>query len=111
MSTEVVGSRFLTLQEVRKILEDKKKAEEDEELSYEQKVTLEYVKEFGKGRVDSALKLVEKLKEMGVDEETAVSLVNVRPTSPELVKLFFEKSRFELTDDKVKEIVSLFKED
>jgi len=111
MSLEVIGKKFLTLQEVRKILEDKKKSNKDEELTYEQKVTLEFAKEFGKGKVDSALKLVDKLKEMGVDDETAVSLVNVRPTSPELVKLFFEKSRLELTDDKIKEIISLFKED
>ena len=111
MGSEVIGSRFLTLQEVRKILEDKKKSNKDEELTYEQKVTLEFAKEFGKGKVDSALKLVEKIKEMGVDEETAVSLVNVKPTTPELVKLFFEKSRYELDDAKVKEIISLFKED
>ncbi len=109
MASEVLNKKYLTLQEVRNILEDKVK--KSEEAPFEQKVTLEYVKEFGKGRVDSALKLVEKLKELGVDEKTSVSLVNVRPTSPELVKLFFEKSRFDLTDEKIKQIIELFKED
>jgi|GEM_PF-2802709 len=109
MVSEIIESKFLTLQEVHKILEQRKK--EEDESTYEQKVTLEFAKEFGKGKVSSALKLVEKLKEMGVDDETSVSLVNVKPTSPELVKLFFEKSRFDLTDDKIKQILALFKED
>ena len=111
MVSKIIDSKFLTLQEVRKILEEKKKKNKDEEFSYEEKVTLEFAKEFGKGKVDSALKLVEKLKEMGIDDETSVGLVNVKPTSPELVKLFFEKSRYDLTDDKVKQIIALFKED
>ena len=109
MVSNVVSKKYLTLQEVRNILEDKVK--KTEEAPFEQKATLEYAKEFGKGKVASALKQVEQLKEMGIDEKTSVSLVNVKPASPELVKLFFEKSRYDLTDDKVKQIVSLFKED
>ena len=103
---ETISEKALTLQEVRKILEQRNK---EGDLTVEQKITLNYVKEFGKGKVESVLKLVEKLKEMGVDEETSVALVNARPKTPELVKLFFEKSRFDLTDDKVKEIIELFK--
>ena len=104
--SKIVSEKPLTLQEVRKILEERNK---EGDLNVEQKTTLAYVKEFGKGRLDSAVKTVEELMEMGIDEKTAVALFNGKPESPELVKLFFEKSRFDLTDDKIKKIIGLLK--
>lgn len=106
MCGKVITERALTLQEVRKILEQRNK---EGDLNFEQKSTLIYAKEFGKGRIDSATKLVGELTEMGIDEEISVSIVNAKPSTPELVKLFFEKSRFDLTDEKVKQIIGIVK--
>ena len=104
--TKIIDEKPLTLQEVRQILEQRNK---EGDLSFEQKSTLVYVKEFGKGRLDSATKLVQQLLEMDIEEETAVAIVNSKPTTSELVKLFFEKSRFDLTDEKIKQIIEIVK--
>ena len=96
-----------TLIEVKEIIGKRKKLGE---LSYEQKITYDYVKRFakvGKRKIDV---VIDKLKAEGIDEKTAVKLINLKPTNAAEVKLVFEKVRFDLKEPQIKKILDLMKE-
>ena len=101
----LMEERNLTLSEVRSILDKRKKAGE---LSYEQKLTLEYAKDFGRMSVTNTRKAVEEIKNiLDVDEATAVMIVNVMPQDKEDLRIVFEKKRYELKDSDVKKVLDV----
>src|SRR3989338_303605 len=101
---EIISQKALTLAELKNILQ---KREKEGELSFEQKTALEYAKEFGKPPVKKAQEAIAKITEMGLDEDTATSIVNVKPASKEQVNLIIEHSRAKLKDAQVKEVLDL----
>ena len=70
---EVLDKRPVTIYEVEELLSG------IEEPTYEQKASLDYVREVKKIDKEKALEKLEKLKELGIDEELAVKIVNVYP--------------------------------
>ena len=70
---EVLAKRPVSIYEVEELLRG------IEEPTYEQKATLDYVREIKKVDKETAEKVVEKLKELGLDEEVAIKIVNVMP--------------------------------
>jgi len=101
---EIIEEKPVTLSEVRQILTTRKK---DGELNYEQKVSLEYVNEFGKTAVSKAREAVEKLKAEDMDERLAVKILDIMPNTKQELALIFEKVRFDLTDTKSKKILAI----
>jgi len=99
---QVISEKPVSVREVREILEKRK---EKGELTYEQKVSLEYAQEFGKAKPKKAHEVIEKLRKEGIDERTAVKLVDLQPKTKEELKLVFEKVRFRLTEDAIKKIL------
>ncbi len=99
---EIIAQKPMTLTELKNTLQ-----KIDGELSYEQKVSLEYAKEFGKSSVKKIDDAIKKMVEMGIDEDHAISIVNVKPTSKEVVNLILEKTRTSLKDAQIKEILSI----
>ena len=105
---ETVLERDVTLSEAKHILSKKRK---EEELSYEQKQTYEYVKDFGKIAPTKARELVEELKKIPkIDEATAVLIVNNMPTDKDDLRVIMEKKRYDLEDSEVKKILDLLAE-
>ena len=104
---EVIRQRPLTLLEVKKILTDRKKSGE---MNYEQKVVLDYSKEFSNSTMKKIDTVLGALIELGIPEEIAVKLVNVQPTSKEEVQLMFERVRFDLKEDQIPKILDLIKD-
>ncbi len=101
---QTVSEKPVSVSEVKKILEDRK---ERGELTYEQKVTLEYAQEFGKTGPRKLKEALEKLADMGIDEKVAVRIADVKPTTKEELKLIFEKTRLGLKDEQVKKILDI----
>lgn len=70
---EVLGKRPVSIYEVEELLKD------IEDLTYEQKASLDYVREVKRIDAKKAKEKIEALKELGIDEELAVKIVNVYP--------------------------------
>lgn len=83
LGKEQLDERYLNLLELKEIVE--KRVKEDEP-TYEQKVTYEYLKEFVKFESE----VVEKLKELGLDERTVAKLTEIYPETEKEVKLVVE---------------------
>ena len=101
---QTVSEKPISVSEVKKILEDRK---ERGEMTYEQKVTLEYAQEFGKTGPRKLKEALEKLTDIGVDEKVAIRIVDVKPKTKEELKLIFEKTRLGLKDEQVKKILDI----
>lgn len=104
---EVKSEKPVPVSEVRDILEKRK---EEGELTYEQKVSLEYAQEFGKHSAKKSRDAVKALVEMGIDEKLAVKLADIAPKTKEEVKLIFEKVRFDLKEANVQKILDIVAE-
>jgi DNA-directed RNA polymerase subunit F len=102
---KVLEDRPVTLSEVKDILHSRK---EDGELTYEQKITYDYARKFGKSKkINEAL---ESLIAEGVDDKMAIKVINAMPKTADQVKLIFEKARFTLKDSQISKILSVVKD-
>ena len=101
---QTVSEKPVSVSEVKKILEDRK---ERGELTYEQKVTLEFAQEFGKTGPRKLKEAIDSLKDLGIDEKMAVKVIDVKPKTKEELKLLFEKSRLGLKEEQVKKILDI----
>jgi DNA-directed RNA polymerase subunit F len=76
---EVLEEKSITLEEVQETLKENEKRGE---LSYIQRVTLDYAIKFSQLPADKARKLVEELKiDFNLDLDTAIQIVNCVPSS------------------------------
>lgn len=104
---KIISSVPITLASVKEILD---KREKEGELGYEQKQAHDYVKKFSKYDKKEAEQLKDKLmKNKKITAEIAVTLVNIAPKNPELVKTIASKDKIELSEDEINEILKLFK--
>lgn len=102
----VIETKAATLTTVKEILAERKK---EGELTFEQKVSLDYAKEFGRGKEKDIGLMTLELQNLGIDEPTIVRIINVAPETREEVKLIFEKTRFDLKEDHINKILELVK--
>lgn len=94
--------RPVTNAEAGKILEQSK-----EELSSLQRVVRDYTSRFSKLDVEEATKLVQELvNHIGLDESTAVQLVNCMPNSLEEVRTILGRQRI-ISEDDLKRILEI----
>lgn len=96
---EVLEEKPVTLAEVRQVLNKIKK---EGELTYEQKVSLDYANEFGKAAVSKVHEALKKLNAEEIDDKIAVKILDIMPKTKEELGLIFEKVRFDLTEAKIK---------
>ena len=100
----VEEERFVTLAEVKEILEEE--SERRENLTHEQGFALQHAREIARLPGKRARALVEELKKIeGVSEEIAVTLVDIKAEHPDDVKAVFYKERFELAPETVDKIL------
>ena len=100
----VNSSEDVPLYKVKDLLKEKSK---EGELSYEQNLTYDYVKKFGKITPAKAEKLLEELKKVdGMDDKTAIKILDILPKEEEKLKLLVPKDST-MDESKLKEILEL----
>ena len=100
---ELLSKRPVTIPEVYELL-----GSVEGEPTYEQKISREYAEKVMKADAEKARAKVNALKEMGIDEEIAVKLVNVWPKDISDVHLVLAKE--EVPPEKYEEILKVFLE-
>ncbi len=79
----------------------------EEHLDQFQRRSLDYVSKFSKIDVESASKLLDELKEMGIDEEESIQIVNCMPKSIEELRVFLAGGRKIIETSKLEQILEL----
>ncbi len=106
MVKEKIKETPLTLAEVKNILQ---KREKEGELSYVQRVTLDYVSKMTSLTVQQARNLVKELIKLGVSENTAIQIANALPEYKEELSVFLTGEKT-FTPEEVEEILKKIKE-
>jgi DNA-directed RNA polymerase subunit F len=97
---------FLTLAEVRELLEKEK--EDRGELSPEQGYALQHAEAFARIAPKKAKKLVLALVELEfMSPSNAVKVADLMPTEPEEVRAIFSKERFTLGKEDIDRVLNL----
>lgn len=107
MEKEFLKEKFLTIPQVKKLLE----AIGEENLDQFQRRTLDYASKFSKIDAETAEKLVEKLvKDFELEEAEAVQIVNCMPTSVDELRVFLGGGRRIIDPAKLDAMVKLLSE-
>lgn len=106
MVKEKIKETPLTLAEVRNILQ---KREKEGELSYVQRVTLDYVNKMTGLTVQQARSLVKELVKIGVGENTAIQIANALPEYKEELSVFLTGEK-NFTPEEIEEMLKKIKE-
>jgi DNA-directed RNA polymerase subunit F len=104
---KMLSSDAVTLAKVKEMLEAREK---EGELGYEQKQTLDYAAKFAKKTGKEAEDLVtEIMKNPKITRECAVSIVNVQPKTPQLLRTVMQKDKVDITPEEMDEVLKLIK--
>ncbi|MEM0357540.1 MAG: RNA polymerase Rpb4 [Candidatus Bathyarchaeia archaeon] len=104
---ETVKEKYLTIPQVKKILENIG----EENLDQFQRRVFDYTAKFSKVNAEAAEMLVEKLVgEFGLDEFEAVQIVNCMPTSVEELRVFLGGGRKIVEVSKLEAMIKLLNE-
>ena len=103
---KILTSDPVSLARVKEILEKRQK---DSELGHEQQMTLENVEKFAKYTPKKSEDLENKIIENEkIPLTTAIKIVDLAPTTPDLVKNLLLLDKVDLTDDEIPAIIKLF---
>lgn len=106
MEEKLLDKKIIPLAEVKELLRERAK---EGELTYEQGLTLKYAEKFSHLTKAKAEKLLEELRKIdGMNEETAIRLVDILPDSKELLLLALPKGS-KIHVEKHDEIIKLIK--
>lgn len=99
--------QYLTLAEVKDILE---KEQKKREFTVEQKYALVHTQQFAKLSAKDARKLVKELTKFEMlNEMHACKLADILPHEPEEVRAIFAKERFILEPETIEEILEIIR--
>lgn len=99
-----MAEKFVTLAEVKEMLEDAKK---ERELNYDQSRALEHCLKFSKLDAKKAKKLVEDLVKLEIEERIAVKIADICPKTEDEVTAIFAKEHAQFKEpNRILEIVS-----
>jgi len=108
LPVRILKERLLTLAEVKKILEERGTKGE---LSYVQRVTLDYATKFSQLPVEKTVEAVKKLVEtFGISESTAIQIVNAVPKSVDELRVFLTNEQKIFTEDELSEFLKILEE-
>lgn len=103
---KILNEQPVSLAEVKQIITERKK---DAEITYEQKKTLTYVKDFLKVDEEKAVPLLKELEELGIDRKVAVKIADFMPEDKDALKAIIAKEKSSVPDkdtEKILEIVA-----
>ena len=109
-----ISSGLITNVEAKLILQatDRRNKDVDEavELGHEQKVTLDYLRNFAKASKSDLEEGKKKLAELGVlKEHQIIMLLNLLPKNKDEIDVIFQKERTTLTKDQTEKILDIVK--
>ena len=106
---KVLSTTPTSVSRVKEVLE--KRAEDGEELGYEQQNALEHAAEFTELDAKKTSSLASKLKKevASLTDDASMKLAEIRPSSPELVKSILLYSKVELPDEEVEKVLAAIK--
>lgn len=101
---KIIQTEQLQLSQVKELL---KQRAEQLELTYEQDVTSKYSKKFAKLSESKSQKLYSELVLIeGMDETSAIKLVDIMPSEKEIIRAVFPRNS-KITDETIKKISEL----
>jgi len=104
---KVLESRSVPLSEVTELLKERKK--ESKELTYEQDLTLKYVKKFGKLTPSKTTKILKELAEIqGLSEDFRVKISDILPKEIETLRLLVPRNQT-VPEETLKQILDIVK--
>lgn len=103
---EIKSEKFVPASEVLNSLKKRKV----KDLTYEQKICLDFLKKYVKIGVDKSRELMEELQKIGrISERQASMIVNILPITKDEVRLIFSKERTMPKDEELKKIAETVK--
>ncbi len=108
LAKKILGEQPVSLAEVKQIINARKK---DSEITYEQKKTLTYVKDFLKADEEKAVPLMKELAEMGIEKKIAAKIADFMPEDKDALRavLSKEKTVQDKEAEKILELVAKYK--
>ena len=111
---EKVTEEYLTTAETKEILADlemERAADEEREMRYELKRSIEHVNHFAMLDAEASLEFVEQLHELEkVDEATAYKIANLRPLDRDELRAIYAQERYSLSGDELDDILAAVKQ-
>ena len=108
---EKVSEEYLTTAETKEILADleiERAADEEREMRYELKRSIEHVNHFAVLDVEESLEFVEQLRELEkVDEATAYKIANLRPLDRDELRAIYAQERYSLSGEELDDILDI----
>ena len=106
---EVIESQPIPGAKVKEVLEEFR--ENDNELNYEQNITLNHLERFKRFSVEDAEEIVEKLQsEFGLREKVAVHIVDLIPQDLADLRLIFAKEPGQVDKEDMEKILELLEQ-
>jgi len=110
LDRKIVGKRFVSWSEARSIMEERIKQGSPSILP-EQERTWEYLKTVGNRDPERDREAINKLIELGLNEITAVNMVNICPREPGEVRLVLQLEKDKVYDeDLINKILDILNE-
>lgn len=108
-SEPVAEGRPVTLAEVKALLERERAQRSEEELTYEQKLSLDHASAFARLSLEQARELAHKLRGVSpkVAEVHVVKVVDLAPMHADDVRAVFAKDRIQLEPGEIDKIIEL----
>lgn len=108
MPLKILSEKYLTLAEVKEMLEEREK---EGRLSHIQRVTLDYVRLFSKLSAEKSRELVDLLIEKyGLKESVATQIANVLPQTVDELKVFLAYEAKSFGKEELEGMVNLIRE-
>ncbi|OEC95853.1 MULTISPECIES: RNA polymerase Rpb4 family protein [Methanobrevibacter] len=105
---EIIESEPISSAEVKKVLED---FSEDNELNYEQNITLNHLARFKRYSVEDSEEIIEKLQEeFGLRDKVAVRIVDLVPKDLADLRLIFAKEAIKIEKPDMEKILELLEQ-
>ena len=108
---EKVGEEYLTVSEVKELLEDveaERAADEDREIRYELARSIEHVNRFAFLDPEESRQLAADLQELEkVDEKTAFKIADLLPQDRDELRAVYAQERYALSGDELDEILDV----
>ncbi|MFB6217469.1 MAG: RNA polymerase Rpb4 family protein [Candidatus Aenigmatarchaeota archaeon] len=104
---DILNERTVPAAEARNSLRKK----DEEEMTYEQKICIDFLRKNVKIPVTKAREAMEELQEVGrIKPRQAAMLINVQPEDRDDVRLVFSKERTSLSEEEMDEVLDIIEE-
>jgi len=105
----VLEEEFLTLAEVKEMLDQiREKRADEEELGYELRRAIRHAELFSKGSAEENMAMVAELMKMEKMTRTiAVKIADIRPVTKDELRAIYAKERFNLSEEELSNILEI----